>query len=70
MHIVAIVNPMSGAGMDPAVATRRVSTIRDELARRRLDGSVHLTERAPPPTARTSSSSGAATGPSTRLARG
>jgi diacylglycerol kinase (ATP) len=46
MHIVAIVNPMSGAGMDPAVATRRVSTIRDELARRRLDGSVHLTERA------------------------
>jgi YegS/Rv2252/BmrU family lipid kinase len=46
MRIVAIVNPMSGAGMDPSVASGRVAMIRDELARRRLDGSVHLTERA------------------------
>lgn len=46
MRIVAIINPMSGAGMDPAVANRRVAMIRDELTRRRADGSVHLTERA------------------------
>jgi diacylglycerol kinase (ATP) len=46
MRIVAIVNPMSGAGMDPAVARARVAMINDELERRRLVGSVHLTERA------------------------
>ncbi|HEY7499183.1 MAG TPA: diacylglycerol kinase family protein [Vicinamibacterales bacterium] len=46
MRIVAIVNPMSGAGMDPAIASARVAMIRDELSRRRLDGSVHLTEHA------------------------
>jgi diacylglycerol kinase (ATP) len=46
MRIVAIVNPISGAGMDPAVATDRRTTIRDELRRRGLDGTIHLTERA------------------------
>ena len=46
MRIVAIVNPMSGAGMDPAVANGRLAMIRDEVGRRRLDCSVHLTERA------------------------
>jgi YegS/Rv2252/BmrU family lipid kinase len=46
MSIVAIVNPISGAGMDPEAANRRVAMIRDELGRRRLDGSVHLTEGA------------------------
>jgi diacylglycerol kinase (ATP) len=46
MQLVAIVNPISGAGMDPRVAGRRVALIRDELTRRRLDGAIHLTERA------------------------
>jgi diacylglycerol kinase (ATP) len=46
MHIVAIVNPVSGAGMDPTVARRRVAMIRDELQRHRLDADIHITERA------------------------
>jgi diacylglycerol kinase (ATP) len=46
MRIVAIINPISGAGMDPAASARRVETIRDELRRRGLDGSIQLTERA------------------------
>jgi YegS/Rv2252/BmrU family lipid kinase len=45
MHIVAIVNPVSGAGMDPAAASRRVAMIRDELTRRGLDATIQLTER-------------------------
>ncbi len=45
MHVVAIVNPVSGAGMDPDVAGRRVTMIRDELGRRGLHPLVHLTER-------------------------
>jgi diacylglycerol kinase (ATP) len=46
MHIVAIVNPVSGAGMDPTAAPRRVAMIRDELRRRDLDAAIQLTERA------------------------
>jgi len=46
MHIVAIINPTSGAGMDPAVAGRRVAFVEEELRRRELHGSIHLTERA------------------------
>lgn len=46
MKIVAIINPVSGAGMDPHVAERRVALIRDQLERRRLDGSICLTERS------------------------
>jgi diacylglycerol kinase (ATP) len=44
MSIVAIINPMSGAGMDPNVARRRVSLVEDELKKRGLDGEIHLTE--------------------------
>jgi len=46
MRIAAIVNPVSGAGMDPHVASRRVAMIRDALARRQLSASIDLTERA------------------------
>jgi diacylglycerol kinase (ATP) len=46
MRIVSIVNPVSGAGMDPGVAARRVDMIRDGLERRRLGGEIRLTERA------------------------
>jgi diacylglycerol kinase (ATP) len=46
MRIVAIVNPMSGAGLAPLAAQRRVEMIRDELKRRDLDASIHLTERS------------------------
>jgi diacylglycerol kinase (ATP) len=46
MSIVAIVNPMSGAGLNPNVAGQRIAMIRDELQRRQLDVSIHLTERS------------------------
>jgi diacylglycerol kinase (ATP) len=46
MKILAIVNPVSGAGMDPSAATRRVAMIREELKRRHLAGSIQLTERS------------------------
>ena len=46
MHVVAIINPVSGAGMDPTVAERRVALIRKEFERRQLEASIHLTERA------------------------
>ena len=44
MSIVAIINPVSGAGADPAVAERRVSAIRDEAQRRGLSAEIHLTK--------------------------
>jgi diacylglycerol kinase (ATP) len=46
MKVVAIVNPISGAGMDPTVAERRVALLRAELERRSLQPSIALTERA------------------------
>ena len=46
MSIVAIVNPMSGAGMDRTIAGLRVAMIRDEIRGRGLDADIHLTERA------------------------
>jgi YegS/Rv2252/BmrU family lipid kinase len=46
MRIVAIVNPVSGAGMNPHAARRRVDMIRGELTRRQLSASIHVTERA------------------------
>lgn len=46
MRIVSIVNPVSGAGMNPGIAARRVEMIRDGLARRGLRGEIRLTERA------------------------
>jgi diacylglycerol kinase (ATP) len=45
MSIVAIINPVSGAGMDPDVARRRVALVDDELKKRGLDGQIHLTQR-------------------------
>jgi diacylglycerol kinase (ATP) len=44
MRIVAIINPMSGAGLDPTIAGRRVAMIRDELGTRGLSASIHVTE--------------------------
>jgi diacylglycerol kinase (ATP) len=46
MRIVAIVNPVSGAGMDLHAARGRVTMIRDELARRQLSASIHITEKS------------------------
>jgi diacylglycerol kinase (ATP) len=46
VDVVAIINPVSGAGMDTTVAQRRVALLRDELNRRNLRSSIHLTERA------------------------
>jgi YegS/Rv2252/BmrU family lipid kinase len=46
VDVVAIINPISGAGMDPTVAQRRVALLRAELSRRSLRSAIHLTERA------------------------
>ena len=46
MRIVAIVNPVSGAGMDPQVAIRRVTMIQESLAQHQLAATTHVTERS------------------------
>jgi diacylglycerol kinase (ATP) len=46
MRVAAIINPISGAGMDPTVAERRVALIRSDLQRRSIEVSIALTERA------------------------
>ncbi len=46
MSIVAIINPVSGAGADPTVAERRIAAISDEARRRGLSAEIHLTEGA------------------------
>lgn len=46
MRIVAIVNPKSGAGLQPHAARRRVELIRDELKQRDLSAAIHFTERS------------------------
>ena len=46
MSIVAIINPVSGAGADPTVAERRIAAIRDEARRRGLSAEIHLTKSA------------------------
>ncbi len=46
MRIVAIVNPVSGAGMNLQVATRRVTTIQESLAQHQLAATTHVTERS------------------------
>ncbi|HSC28032.1 MAG TPA: diacylglycerol kinase family protein, partial [Vicinamibacterales bacterium] len=43
VNVFAIVNPFSGAGMDPAVSERRVELLRAELKRRSIEGAVQLT---------------------------
>jgi diacylglycerol kinase (ATP) len=45
VHVAAIINPISGAGMDPAVADRRVAILRAELGRRGLRATIAMTER-------------------------
>jgi diacylglycerol kinase (ATP) len=45
-QVVAIINPVSGAGMDSGVAARRVALVSHELNRRNLRGIVFVTERA------------------------
>ena len=44
-EIVAIVNPLSGAGATSGVAEARVALLNARFAAARLHGSVHLTER-------------------------
>ena len=46
MRVVAIINPMSGAGLDPSIAAARVATIGGELKRRGIDPNIVVTERA------------------------
>src|SRR3954469_10186328 len=43
--VVAIVNPLSGAGASPAVARSRVALLERRFASAGLNGRVHLTER-------------------------
>jgi diacylglycerol kinase (ATP) len=45
VRVVAIINPISGAGMDPSAATRRATLIRDELTKRDLKPSIEITRR-------------------------
>jgi YegS/Rv2252/BmrU family lipid kinase len=46
MSIVAIINPISGAGADPDAAARRIALVHAEATRRGLSADIHLTERA------------------------
>ena len=46
MRIIAIVNPVSGAGLHPNAARHRVELIRDELKQRDLSAAIHFTERS------------------------
>jgi YegS/Rv2252/BmrU family lipid kinase len=44
-EVVAIVNPLSGAGATPGVAEARVALVASRLAAAKLSGTVRLTER-------------------------
>ncbi len=46
MAVIAIINPISGAGADTTAAARRVEMLRIEAARRGIAMDIHLTERA------------------------
>ena len=46
MSVVAIINPISGAGANPSIRSERVSLVRAEAERRGLRAEIHLTERA------------------------
>ena len=46
VRIAAIVNPVSGVGMDPHAARRRVDMLRDELTRRQLSATIDVTSAA------------------------
>jgi diacylglycerol kinase (ATP) len=45
-RVVAVINPMSGAGLDRHAAVTRTALVRDAFAHRGLSGTVHVTERA------------------------
>jgi YegS/Rv2252/BmrU family lipid kinase len=45
MSIVAIINPISGAGADRDAAARRIALVEAEAKRRGLTADIHLTER-------------------------
>jgi len=44
-RVVAVINPVSGAGLDPQAAARRTALVREVLGRHGLTPGVHLTER-------------------------
>jgi diacylglycerol kinase (ATP) len=44
-RIVAVINPRSGAGLDPQSAVKRTALVRDVLARHGLGGEILVTER-------------------------
>ena len=46
MSIVAIINPISGAGADSSAAKRRIDLVNSEARRRGLSADIHLTERS------------------------
>jgi YegS/Rv2252/BmrU family lipid kinase len=46
VRIAAIVNPVSGAGMDPHAATHRVAMLRDALASRQLSATIDVTAQS------------------------
>jgi diacylglycerol kinase (ATP) len=46
MPVVAIINPISGAGSNQSVRSERVSLVRAEAERRGLRAEIHLTEHA------------------------
>lgn len=46
VKVVAIINPISGAGADLHAAARRVELLAAELARRDLPSAIHVTEHA------------------------
>jgi len=46
LSIVAIINPVSGAGADPAAAAKRAALVESEARRRGLKAQIHFTERA------------------------
>jgi YegS/Rv2252/BmrU family lipid kinase len=46
MSVVAIINPISGAGANPSIRSERVSLVRAEAERRGMRVETHLTERA------------------------
>ena len=45
MRVIAIINPISGAGADARAAERRRALVAEFLDRRRLSGEIHFTER-------------------------
>jgi YegS/Rv2252/BmrU family lipid kinase len=46
LSIVAIINPISGTGADPAAASARAALVESEARRRGLEVQVHFTKRA------------------------